>query len=349
MNTPGRRRSALVALVAQAALIIAACGGGSDSNGGGTTAAQQPQGDGRVSLEKIGDFDQPVYDSAGCRGATTSTSSSGREGTDRQGRQGGLEAGPRHHRPGHLRRHGAGLPLGRLRPGLSELARRLRLLHGNDQDQHVVGFKVADDGSFEAGSEREILHMDDFVSNHNGGLLLFGPDGQLYVGTGDGGTGEVIPMARTLIHCWGRSSGSTHGWNINGGHKHRRRTTAVHRRVAGPARAGRSSRDLRLRPAQPVAVQLRPRDSRPADRRRRPEHAGGDRLRPRGAGLRQQLVGPPSRGQAASTRTRVPRRGTPDSHLRPRRGLLGHRRLRGPGSLVAGAGARPLRLRRLRR
>jgi glucose/arabinose dehydrogenase len=39
------------------------------------------------------------------------------------------------------------------------------------------------------GYERVILSMDDFASNHNGGALVFGPDGYLYIATGDGGGG----------------------------------------------------------------------------------------------------------------------------------------------------------------
>jgi glucose/arabinose dehydrogenase len=56
-------------------------------------------------------------------------------------------------------------------------------------DQRIVEYRRASADRADPGSARLVLRMADSESNHNGGLLLFGPDDLLYVGTGDGGGG----------------------------------------------------------------------------------------------------------------------------------------------------------------
>jgi glucose/arabinose dehydrogenase len=60
----------------------------------------------------------------------------------------------------------------------------------NDGDTVIAEFAVGDDGTFEAGSQREVLTIAQPFPNHNGGDLAFGPDGMLYIGMGDGGAAD---------------------------------------------------------------------------------------------------------------------------------------------------------------
>ncbi|MEX0626838.1 MAG: PQQ-dependent sugar dehydrogenase, partial [Chloroflexota bacterium] len=46
-----------------------------------------------------------------------------------------------------------------------------------------------DRGAASAASERILLTQDQPFANHNGGEIAFGPDGYLYIGLGDGGSG----------------------------------------------------------------------------------------------------------------------------------------------------------------
>ncbi len=61
--------------------------------------------------------------------------------------------------------------------------------------------RSSDSSAADPSSGRVVLRIEQPASNHNGGLLLFGPDGYVYVGMGDGGGGgaENAQRSDTLL------------------------------------------------------------------------------------------------------------------------------------------------------
>jgi glucose/arabinose dehydrogenase len=56
-------------------------------------------------------------------------------------------------------------------------------------DTRVVEYRRATANRADPGSARQLLFQNQPESNHNGGLVMFGPDDRLYIGLGDGGGG----------------------------------------------------------------------------------------------------------------------------------------------------------------
>jgi glucose/arabinose dehydrogenase len=57
----------------------------------------------------------------------------------------------------------------------------------NDGDTVIASYPVGGDGVFDPAARTELLTIDQPYPNHNGGNVMIGPDGMLYIGMGDGG------------------------------------------------------------------------------------------------------------------------------------------------------------------
>jgi glucose/arabinose dehydrogenase len=192
-----------VVIVLGVAALVAACGSGDDGRAAAPTATAtaapertaapeaeaQPAAKRGVGLKSIGRFDSPLY--------VTSPPGDRRRlfVVEQAGRIRVLVGGKRRAAPfldirSQVTSGGEqGLLSLAFAPDYARSGRFYVYFTDRGGDQRIVEYRRASANRADPGSARLVLRMADSESNHNGGLLLFGPDRHLYVGTGDGGGG----------------------------------------------------------------------------------------------------------------------------------------------------------------
>jgi glucose/arabinose dehydrogenase len=195
----GLTAAALGALAA--ATLVAACGSSSLS---GAAAVGQPARASRIGLQRIGLFDQPVY-ATGAPGEPSRFFV-----VERPGRIALLVDGHRTARPfldisGIVNSGGGeqGLLSVAFAPDYPSSGRFYVDYTDSSNDIRVVQYRRAsgNPNTADPSSARGVLTIDHrSETNHNGGQLQFGPEGDLYVGVGDGGS-EGDP------HNYGQNTG----------------------------------------------------------------------------------------------------------------------------------------------
>ncbi len=138
----------------------------------------------------------------------------------------------------------------------------------------------ADPNRADPESEFVLLQIDQPYPNHNGGRVVFGPDGYLYIGTGDGGSqGDPQGRAQNPDSLLGKIL----RLDVDGGEPYA--IPPDNPFAAGGGRPEIWALGLR----NPWRFDFRSGHGRPVHRRRRPESMGGDRLPLRRLTQRGQL------------------------------------------------------------
>jgi glucose/arabinose dehydrogenase len=198
---PGSARAAAAALTA--VLVAAGCGGGGDDSDSRaatptptTAAPAQPEPEPTavparrgVRLERVANFVSPVYVTSppGDRTRLFVVEQEGRVMVVRDGRK--LDTPFLDIRNQVTAGGEQGLLSIAFAPDYADSGRFYVYFTDNSTDQRIVEYRRRTADRADPGSARLVLRMADSESNHNGGLLLFGPDDLLYIGTGDGGGG----------------------------------------------------------------------------------------------------------------------------------------------------------------
>lgn len=191
------RRMLALAAGAAAALVLAACGGGSDgmeadaTTGAPAAAPAQETATGGVRLARV---------RGGLGDALFVTGAPGQPGrlfvVQQSGRIRVLQNGRLLGRPfldvsGRISAGGERGLLGlAFHPDYARNGRFYVNYTDRSGDTRVVEYRRASATRADPSSARVLLGVDQPFPNHNGGALAFGPDGMLYIGLGDGGSGD---------------------------------------------------------------------------------------------------------------------------------------------------------------
>jgi len=212
MPRPAAAPAALVLLLVCATTALAACGSDpeahrattqtnatastNDDTGSGSGAAARTAASRGVRLVKVGDFSAPLYVTAppGDRRRIFVVEQAGRIMVVRGGKQ--LPQPFLDIRSKVTSGGEQGLLSMAFAPDYAQSGLFYVYYTERSGTESIWEYHRASDDRADPSSARLVLRMADPEPNHNGGLMVFGPDGLMYVGTGDGGGGNDQHGAR---------------------------------------------------------------------------------------------------------------------------------------------------------